>query len=234
MPASLQQLAGGEEWVAMPAPADLPSVETWLPYVERSTPEGREASAHIRALSGQAVAARRAGRLEEATLLDREAQRVAVLALSRFPEPAVLQRAIFAVDFWADRVQAEVALERSPGMAQALGEVRSSQASAVTLLASGDTTSAVLHLANASERIRAYTPTAVALRVLARVEEQLRAHPDRGSGMDRALHLLASARQELLSGDPRRALRRALYALQLAYGNEVPAAAEELCLGPGC
>lgn len=234
VPLALQQLAGGEEWVAMPAPAELPSLQTWLPYVERGTPEGRAADGRIRGLAAQAELARREGRLDDAALLDRESQRMAVLALARYPEPRVLQQALFAVDFWADRVQAEVALDRAPEMAQALREVRSAHGHAASLLAGGDTTSAVLHLSEASERIRAFTPTAVALRVLARVEEQLRARPEQDSAVRRALHLLASARQELLTGDPRRALRRALYALQLAHGNEVPSAPEETCLGPGC
>lgn len=234
VPASLQQLAGGEEWVAMPAPPGLPTLESWLPYVERSTPEGRAAHARIRALAGQAELARADGRLEEASLLERESQRMAVLALARYPEPRVLQEALFAVDFWADRVESEVALDEAPEMADALDEVRDSHGRAALLLERGDTTSAVLHLSEASERIRAFTPTSVALRVLARVEERLRARPTRDSGVRRALHLLASSRQELLTGDPRRALRRALYALQLAHGNEVAAAPDESCVGPGC
>jgi hypothetical protein len=234
VPSALQQLAGGEEWVAIPAPRELPGLESWLPYADRETPEGREALGLVQELSAAAERARGAGRLLEATRLEREAERVAVLSLARFPAPQELQRSLYALDFWADRVEAEVALDRAPEIAAALAEVKTARARAVTLLAAGDTTSAVLQMAAASERVREFTPTAVALRVLARVEGRLQPQAGRDPALGRALHLLASARQELLTGDPRRALRRALYALQLAHGSALPVEGARECEGPGC
>lgn len=234
VPIALQQLAGGEEWVAMPAPRELPGLESWLPYADRQTPQGREALARVHEMSTAAEHARTAGRLLEATRLEREAERIAVLSLASFPAPRELQRSLYALDFWADRVEAEVALDRAPELAAALAEVKTAQAHARSLLVAGDTTSAVLQIARASERVREFTPTAVALRVLARVEGRLQAQSGRDAAVDRALHLLASARQELLTGDPRRALRRALYALQLAHGSAMPAEGSRGCEGPGC
>lgn len=234
VPASLQQLAGGQEWVAMPAPRDLPGLSTWLPHLERGSQQGAAVVARIEELTQRADGARREGRLAQAAELEQEAERIAVLSLARFPEAGDLLRAMYAVDFWAARVQAEVALERAPELAAALEEVKRSRVLAAAQLSSGDTTSAVLHLAAASQKIRSFTPTAVALRVLSRAEEQLRARPARGPAVERALHLLNSSRQELLTGDPRRALRRALYALQLAHGDQVPTAPAAECVGPAC
>lgn len=234
VPTALQQLAGGEEWVAMPAPRELPGLESWLPYADGESPQGREALARVHQASAAAERARAEGRLLEATRLEREAERITVLSLARFPAPRELRQSLYALDFWSDRVESEVALDRAPEMAAALAEVKAARAHARSLLAAGDTTSAVLQIAHASERVREFTPTAVALRVLARVEGRLQAQEGRDAAVDRALHLLASARQELLTGDPRRALRRALYALQLAHGSAMPAARSGECEGPAC
>jgi hypothetical protein len=55
--------------------------------------------------------------------------------------------------------------------------------------------------------------------VLASVEAHLLADPDPGPAVDRALRLTRLARHELDAGDPARALRRAVYALQLLRGH---------------
>lgn len=234
VPASIRQLAGGEEWVAVAAPRDLPGLRSWLPYLDPSSPAGAAALARVRELSGEAEQARRVGRIARAAAYEAEAERVAVVALARHPAPMELQRALFAIDAWTDRVRAEGSPERTPRISEALAEVESARGHAGTLLARGDTTSAVLQISRAAGRIRSLTPTEVALRVLARAEEGLRERPADDPGVERALHMLASSREELLHGDARRALRRALYALQLAHGNQVPTGPQPECLGPGC
>lgn len=227
MPPALQQLAGGEEWVAMRAPADLPRVETWMPYLDRSTAPGQQAAARVRELTRLADAARRQGQVERTGELVREAERVAVLALSRAPDERVLRRALGALDAWGQRVRDQVDTERAPQLARAADEVARARVAASAALTRGDTTGAVLHISAAAEQIRAYTPAEVALRVLARAEERLRTGAVQGPRVERALHLLDSARQELIGGDPGRALQRALYALQLAEGAEMHDAPRE-------
>lgn len=234
VPASLQQLAGGQEWVAIHAPRDLPTAQTWAAYIDRQTDSGRAALLRVQELSRRGSEARSHGDLAAAAALEREAERIAIASLSRYPEPAKLQRSLLAVDAWRGLVQADVALERSPELTEALHRVDSARNRSAALLAQGDTTGAVLLLAEASDQIRAFTPTAVALRVLEKVEQRLLTSENRSSAVERALRLLSASRQELLSGDPHRALRRALYALQLADGAEIPARAEAECLEPGC
>lgn len=242
MPDAIQRLAGGEEWAAMSAPQELPRLETWLPYLSRTGEQGRLAQRRVRELERLAQVARREGRLATAGELRREAERVAVLALERNPEAAVLQQALHSIDFWCERVRAGVDLTAAPELAASHEQVMTGRALAAERLAAGDTTGAVLEIAALSERIREHTPEAVALRVLRAAEQRLGpAAPDGGTldaaAAARALHLLGNARQELVSGDPRRALQRALYALQIIEGNElrtVVTGADSACVGPVC
>lgn len=222
MPEAIEQIAGGEPWVAVPAPASLPDLESWLPYVDRSEPEPGETAvlARIHALGSEAHSARAHGRLARAAELEREAIRLAVLSLERPIDARVLHGGLQALDGWGDRVEASLDLSLYPGIAGSLELVRSARATAARALESGDTTTAVLELISAAEAIRSHSPSSVALRALGRAEARIHA-ADSGPTSDRAIHLIRSARLELVSGDPSRALRRALYALQLIEGRHI-------------
>lgn len=237
VPHALQQLAGGEGWLAVSVPEGLPALATWLPYLDRASPEGAVVGVRVRALEQSAVRARRAGQLQLASDLDREAVRLAVGALHRAPEPAVLRRGLAAAELWTQRIRSQPQLETAPELIASLVAVDSARAGAVRALTSGDTTTAVLLLAQAAERIRWHAPEAVALRVLTRVESQLRSDGAATTPAgERALYLVRSAREELVVGSPTRALRRALYALQLAEGRELRAVppVPHPCAPAGC
>jgi hypothetical protein len=75
---------------------------------------------------------------------------------------------------------------------------------------------AAAHLAAGMEAARAVAPRAVAARVIDRAEERLALLDAATDEADRALRLLRGARLALEERDDPRALRRALYALQLA------------------
>lgn len=234
-PHALHRLAGGEEWVAVVAPRELPGVQTWVPLLSSATPQGAQALQLVSRLEREAAAAREAGQLRRAEELDREAVRVAVIALDGAPPAALVQQSLSAVDAWCERVRREVEPDRAPSLHRDLEAVEAARTAAAAALTAGDTTTAMLGLAGAAERIRGHAPAAVALRVLGRVEERLTAE---GAPRDeRALHLLRSAREELVHGDPRRALYRAWYALQLADGKGIqvePEPLAERCVVPGC
>ncbi len=221
MPDAIQRVAGGEEWVAMSVPPELPKLDIWVAYISRSTEEGRAAHTRVRELDGLARAARGEGRIEAANLLQREAERAAVLALDRVPEAVLLQRALFSIDFWGDRARAIGDLELFPELALTESNVRDGRAAAASFLEDGDTTSAVLQIVAISNLIRQHSPEAVALRVIGRAEARVDPQVLGPAAAKRAFNLLANAREELIAGDPRRALHRALYALQIVEGSEV-------------
>jgi hypothetical protein len=219
------------------APQELPRLETWLPYVQRSTPEGRASYDHVRQLDQLAHQAQRDGRIGEAGELWREAERVAVLSLGAAPDALVLQRALHSIDFWSERVAGQVELASHPELAAAHAAVGAERAAAAGLLAEGDTAGAVLLIASAAGTIRDHAPQAVALRVLAAAERRLDPEALKEEATQRALHLLGNARQELVGGDPRRALQRALYALQILEGRElrtIRTGDDTTCVGPIC
>jgi hypothetical protein len=221
VPEAIQRLAGGEDWVAVSAPVELPRISTWLGYISADTPAGQEARSRVQELERLAREARKEGRVSMALELGREAERIVLFSLERAPEPAVLQNALQSLDFWSDRVHDRFDLTHFPELSASVLEVMARRTRAADLLASGDTTSAVLEIAASAHRIREHTPEAVALRVLSRAEERVGSAPLEAAAAERAVHLLATARQELIAGDPRRALHRALYALQIVEGSEV-------------
>lgn len=210
----MQQIAGGEAWIAVPAPAGLPDLATWSPLL----PEESGARMRAGALTASAKAARYDGDLEHADELDREAVRTVVRAITTTPEPGVVSGAMAALARWSDAVGEDVDPRVYPEVAASRAVVAEAVAAAETALASGDTASAVLRIADAAAEVRSHTPAAVALRVLGRAESRLRASAPPRPVLERAVHLIRSARHELVDGDPSRALRRALYALQLAGG----------------
>ncbi|CAN5678580.1 hypothetical protein BH23GEM6_BH23GEM6_10840 [soil metagenome] len=237
MPEAVHRLAGGEEWAAIAAPRELPQLETWLPYLSRGTEQGRAAYQSVRELERLALQARRAGNLQESALLRNQAEQLTVASLERNPEPAVLQNALYSIDFWIGRVPSSIPLERNSSIAAALNEVTASRVAAAAMLERGDTAAALLEIMSASERIRQHTPEAVAIRVLANAESRIAPEMIGHAAAARALHLLGSARQELISGDPVRALNRALYALQIMEGSEVrvvKSGPDHICAGQEC
>lgn len=221
VPEAIQRLAGGEEWAALSAPAGLPRLDTWMQYMSRSGAANREAYEMVRDLVRDGRQARREGRLQAAVELNREAERIAVLSLARTPDARLLQQALLATDAWADRVRNGFELDLHPRLGETVEAVLQKRALAAEQLESGDTSSAVLAVAEISEMIRSHAPEEVALRVLARTEDRIDTDALEPEAAERALHLLVSARQELISGDARRALHRALYALQIVEGNEL-------------
>ncbi len=237
VPDAIQRLAGGEEWVAVSAPVGLPGLSTWTALVSGSTVEGREARVLIRDLERRSREARREGRLRGAVELHREAERIAVLALDRAPDPRTLQHALDGIEFWSHRVDAEFDAQRFPELASSRGRVAQARESAVQLLAAGDTAEAILQIALAVELIREHAPESVALRVLGRAEQRIDEASLAAASAERALNLIVNARQELIAGDPRRALHRALYALQIVEGSEVRTVrtpGEPGCEAEGC
>lgn len=220
MPEAVQQIAGGEAWMAIPEPASLPSLDDLIPYVtdrSRATP----LLPRLHALTAAAREARVDGRLEQAADLDREAVHLAVASMERSPEPTLLFESLHALGEWSDRVELGVDLSVYPEIASSLRVVRRSSDAALDALERGDTAVAVLSIMQGAEAVRAHSPTTVALRVLARAETRLREFEGGVAPVDRAIHLVRSARRELIAGDPSRALRRALYALQLIDGRQV-------------
>lgn len=220
-PEAVQQIAGGAAWVAVPEPANLPTLDTWLPYVADGRVGETPVVSRIRMLREESRGALAEGRLAWAAELDREAIRLAVLSLDRPLDVGVLFDGLHALDVWIRQVETTVDLGVYGEMGESLEMVRRSRAIAAAAIETGDTTTAVLRISDAAERVRSHAPMHVALRVLGRVEARIRERESESATAARALHLVRSARLELVSGDPTRALRRALYALQLVEGRQV-------------
>jgi hypothetical protein len=237
VPAAIQQIAGGADWVALSAPAGLPRLESWTRRIPRSTESGRAALARIDDLERRSHVARRAGQLIDAAELRGEAERTAVLALAAAPDAGMLHGALDAIAEWTVRARSGRDLTRFPELAASVDAATAAHARALAALAGGDTTAATLEIAAGAEAIRHHTPESIALRVLLTAESRVGQTALEQPAAERATHLLANARSELVSGDPRRALHRALYALQIVEGSElrvVEAPPADACRGPGC
>jgi hypothetical protein len=220
-PTSYVQHAAGGDWVAVMEPVGLPRVETWLPYIDGGTVAG----AAVREMRERARQFRLAGRVEEALQMEDEMMRFASRALTRTPEPARLLASAAALDTWVDRARARLETGSYPELAAAAASVALLADSARGSLAAGDTGRAVLQLTRGAGTAREHAPLAVGLRLMGAVEARLAAGAGESAGVRRARHLLADARDGLATGDSLRALRRAVYALQLldAEGISVPA-----------
>jgi hypothetical protein len=79
-----------------------------------------------------------------------------------------------------------------------------------------------VELAEAGVVVSSMAPAAVADRLLVHAESRLAERAAGDADAERALRLLRHAREALADGDEVRALRRALYALQLADGKGGP------------
>lgn len=212
-PTSYVQHAAGGVWVAVTEPLAMPRVDTWLPYVGG---EGASAGA-LREMRERAARFRTAGQVEDALRLEDEMMRFAARSLTRAPEPTRLLSAAAALDEWADRARLRLQTGSYPELAAAVLVVASEAESARARMAAGDTGRAVLHLTRGAIAAREHAPVAVGLRLMGAVESRLGPAPRPGesAGVRRARHLLADAREGLATGDSVRALRRAVYALQL-------------------
>lgn len=222
-PTSYVQVVAGGAWVAVAEPAGLPRSDTWLPYLAPSGP----AAAQVRQLRDAAGRARGAGRVEEAVALEDDALRLAAGSLARAPDAVRgVGVPLSALDAWTDRARARLETGRYPQLDAAAAAVSAEAAAARRALAAGDTMAAVMHLANGTLAARHQSALGVGLRLLAAVEARL-GPPKRidSTNLKRARHLLAGAREALATGDSMRAMRRAVYALQLLdeEGIDLPA-----------
>ncbi|WP_420126479.1 hypothetical protein [Longimicrobium sp.] len=208
-PTSYVKHAAGGVWVAVTEPVSLPRTDTWLPYV------GAEDAAALRVTREQAVRLRAAGRVEDALELEDEMMRTAARSLARMPQPAALLASAAALDEWADRARARLQTGSYPELSAAVLEVAAQAEAARSRMAAGDTGRAVVHLTRGAIAARGHAPLAVGLRLMGAVETRLAAGVGQTAGVRRARHLLADAREGLATGDSLRALRRAVYALQL-------------------
>lgn len=208
-PTSYVQQAAGGVWVAVTEPVSLPRADTWLPYV------GADDAAALRAMREQSVRSRAAGRVEDALQMEDEMMRVAARSLARTPEPARLLASAAALDEWADRARARLQTGTYPELAAAVVTVTAEAEAARARMAAGDSGAAVMHLTRGAIAAREQAPLAVGLRLMGAVEARLAQEKGQSAGVRRARHLLADAREGLATGDSLRALRRAVYALQL-------------------
>lgn len=217
-PTSFVQHAAGGTWVAVAEPVGLPRADAWTPFVDSA------AAATLREMRDRASRARSAGRVEEALAIEAGMMELAARSLVRAPDAARLLSGAAALDAWVDRARARVETGSFAALDAAARAVAAQSDSARAALAAGNAEQAVLHLTRGTVQAREHAPMAVGLRLMAAVEARL-ASAGESDGVRRARHLLADAREGLATGDSVRALRRAVYALQLldAEGIAVPA-----------
>ncbi len=209
--------AGGRMWVAVTPPSGLPDERTWLPFVSARKGESTPAMLRVQAMREEAKRLRRDGDLAGALRAEERAAETAAGALAAVPDRATMAAALGAVDAWLREAESVLDAGQVPELAAGLGTVRAARDGAAASLARGDTLEAVGHLARASSSAREQAPAAVALRIFARTEAVVRARQQEmpKAQAQRAERLLRWAREAVLTGDPERAFRRAVYALQL-------------------
>lgn len=218
-PTSYVQVVAGGTWVAVAEPAGMARPDTWLPYAA----EGGPAWESLRELRAAAGRARGEGDIERALQLDDEALRLSALSLSRVPEAQRVLLPLAALDAWTDRARARLESGSYPELEATAATVRAQADAARASLALGDTMKAVVHVTRGTLAARRLSPMAVGLRLMASVEARLGDGKGESAGVRRARHLLRDAREGLATGDSVRALRRALYALQLLEAEGIPA-----------
>lgn len=228
-PTSYVQVIAGGTWVAVAEPAGMARPDSWLPYAA----EGGPAWESLRELRAAAGRARGAGDIDRALQLDDEALRLSSISLSRVPEAQRVLLPLAALDAWLDRARARLESGSYPELQAAAATVRTEAQAARASLLRGDTLRAVAHVTRGTLAARRLSPMAVGLRVMASVEARLGDGTGESAGVRRARRLLRNAREGLATGDTVRALRRAVYALQLLEAEGIPAApAETVDPGP--
>lgn len=230
---TFQLEADGELWTAVLPPADLPSPATWLAYADAGSLQAQAAAVAVEELFARATEARVEGNAAVAdALLEQAAERAVAVLPDGAPGPGVLLSGVATLEGWERRVRLGVDLDRAPALAEAAQAVGRDREAVEAALLNGDLRTAALRLTRASERVRGWGPQGVALRALERVEAHLAAEARSPREVERATHLVQSARAELVGGQPLRAVQRAIYALQLASGgalHEVPEAELRAC-----
>jgi hypothetical protein len=230
-PTSYVQVVSGGAWVAVAEPQGMARPDTWLPWLA----EGGPAAAQVRQLRDAAGRARSAGRIEESLALEDDALLLAAGSLARTPDPVRILGPLAALDSWTERARARLQTGRYPDLDATSTAVAAAAAASREALAAGDTSAAVLHLARGTITARGQSTLGVGLRLLSAVEMRLGPpRPRESANLKRARHLLAGAREGLATGDSVRALRRAVYAMQLleAEGLAVPAPRGTIDSGP--
>jgi hypothetical protein len=209
LPTSFVQEAGGTTWVAVREPAGLADARSWLPYLSPAD------AARVRQVQAAADAARQGGRLEAALEMEAEARLAAASLLAADPPPARVRAALGALLEWESRAAARREAGRYPALDSVATVVAARRAEAQAALARDDARGAVLRLAEGGEAARSASPVAVALRVVGRAEQRIDGDPSPSAELRRARLLLHLSRDAMATGDQTRAMRRALYALQL-------------------
>jgi hypothetical protein len=217
---SFQLEADGQLWVAVLPPEGLPDAATWLAYTSPGAAPFA-LRAEIAEIEEQARRARVSGDAERADALLTGALRRSVEAMAVDPGRGFFAERRAALDSWRRSVQAGVEIDRAPALRATLEAVERDGAAVDAALEAGDYRAAAMRLTVAAERIRRWSPDGVAAQVLERVETHLAAAARTPQELERTAHLVDGARQELLGGNPLRAMQRALYALQLAGGSEL-------------
>lgn len=220
-PEAFQLQADGEFWTAIVPPPGLPSIDSWLQQLPEESPVTTEIAEQVAALRAEASEARTRGDLQRADELLLEATQRALAAMDGAPGQRTLLTGIASLASWDRSLRMEIDLSRTPALAATVEAVAEDRAAADAALKGGDPHLAAVHLTRGAERIRHWAPTGVALQVLSRVDTHLANTALAPGGGGRTAHLVESARYELLNGNPYRAVQRALYALQLASGQEL-------------
>jgi len=209
LPTSFAREAGGTTWVAVREPAGLPDARSWLPYLSAAD------AARVRQVRAAADAARQGGRLEAALEMDAEARLAAASLLAADPPPARVRAALGALREWEARAAERLQAGSYPALETVAAVVAARRAEAEAALARSDARAAVLRLAEGAEAARSASPVAVALRLVERAEQRIDGDPSPSADLKRARLLLRLSREAMATGDQTRAMKRALYALQL-------------------
>ena len=215
-PALAEWLARSEPLAAVLPPEQLPPAGSWLP-MSGATP----AAARLSELEGAADAAFRRGQLGAAARYRSEAGVLAATSLHGLPDARLLHTTREAVDLWLLRVERSTGGETSPAVGALLRPVMSGRDAAAASLAAGDTVAAARSLVRSAEEIRGVAPRLAVLRVLEGAESRVAALDPRGREAERARHLVSTAREALAADDAVRALQRAVYASQIARGQQL-------------
>lgn len=203
--------AGGARWVAIAEPAGLPDALTWMPYLA----EDGEAAGRVAELRRASARARREGDLAAMLEADRTAAREAASGLAYAPDAAATERALGSLDAWLQRAELVRLEGRFPEVDETMAQVSLSRERAEALIASGDMAAAAREITTAAEAARRFAPMNVAVRLSQAVDERIARQPNPSANLMRAQRLLRMAREACITGDNARAVRRAVYALQL-------------------
>ncbi len=211
-PTSFVHRVDGETWVAVAEPAGLPDAATWLPYLRAGDPPAMR----FRELRREAGRARGAADPARAAALEAEAARVAAEGIAVPPDAETVLRAIAALDGWLARAEGRLEGGGFPALDGAVAGVAALRREAAAALARNDVPGAAVLVTRAAAEVREWSPRGVGMRLIALAESRIASDATPSQDLRRARRLLRTAREALATGDDTRALKRALYALQIA------------------